>query len=92
MAEVNGETKQIFGWKTRAAGKEYKTFLHQFSAALIEYIDRKGIREKCLFHVSDEPSGLMIFSYKKQAALCMNASKALKLLMRFRITVFLKWA
>lgn len=80
MAEVNGETKQIFGWKTRAAGKEYSAFLHQFSAALIEYIDRKGIREKCLFHVSDEPSGLMIFSYKKASRIVHECFKGFKII------------
>lgn len=80
MAEVNGETKQIFGWKTRAAGKEYSAFLHQFSAALIEYIDRKGIREKCLFHVSDEPSSLMIFSYKKASRIVHECFKGFKII------------
>lgn len=80
MAEVNGETKQIFGWKTRAAGKEYSAFLHQFSKALIEYIDKKGIREKCLFHVSDEPSGLMIFSYKKASRIVHECFKGFKII------------
>lgn len=80
IADVNGETKQIFGWKTRATGKEYSAFLHQFSAALIEYIDRKGIREKCLFHVSDEPSGLMIFSYKKASRIVHECFKGFKII------------
>ena len=80
IADVNGETKQIFGWKTLAAGKEYSAFLHQFSAALIEYIDRKGIREKCLFHVSDEPSGLMIFSYKKASRIVHECFKGFKII------------
>lgn len=80
MADVNGETKQIFGWKTRAAGKEYKTFLHRFSEALTSYIDRKGIREKCLFHVSDEPSGLMIFSYKKASRIVHECFKGFKII------------
>lgn len=80
IADVIGETKQIFGWKTRAAGKEYSAFLHQFSAALIEYIDRKGIREKCLFHVSDEPSGLMIFSYKKASRIVHECFKGFKII------------
>lgn len=80
IADVNGEAKQIFGWKTRAAGKEYSAFLHQFSAALIEYIDRKGIREKCLFHVSDEPSGLMIFSYKKASRIVHECFKGFKII------------
>lgn len=80
MAEVNGEMQQIFGWKTRAAGKEYKAFLHKFSLALTEYIDRKGIREKCLFHVSDEPSGLMIFSYKKASRIVHECFKGFKII------------
>lgn len=65
VAEVDGSIQQIFGWKTRAAGKKYRVFLYQFAQALTQYIDQKGIREKCLFHVSDEPNGLMIFSYRK---------------------------
>jgi len=80
MAEVDGEMKQIFGWKTRAAGKEYSAFLHQFSEALTEYIDKKGIREKCLFHVSDEPSGLMIFSYKKASRIVHECFKGFKII------------
>lgn len=65
MAKKDGVLQQIFGWKTRAAGKAYKRFLAQFSTAILDYIDRKDIRDKCLFHVSDEPSGAMLRSYKK---------------------------
>lgn len=65
IAEKDGEAVQIFGWKTRAAGKRYKRFLEQFAAAILNYIDEKGIRGKCLFHISDEPAGAMIRSYKK---------------------------
>ncbi len=65
MAKKDGTVQQIFGWKTRAAGKAYKRFLEQFAKALLDYIDRKDIRKKCLFHISDEPSGAMLRSYKK---------------------------
>ncbi len=65
MAAKDGTVQQIFGWKTRAAGKAYKRFLEQFAKALLDYIDRKDIRKKCLFHISDEPAGAMLRSYKK---------------------------
>lgn len=65
IAEKDGESVQIFGWKTRAAGRSYKLFLAQFADVILKYIDEKGIRQKCLFHISDEPAGAMIHSYKK---------------------------
>ncbi len=65
MAEKNGKTVQIFGWKTRASSKTYKCFLEQFATALLRFADEKGIREKCLFHISDEPNGAMLRTYKK---------------------------
>lgn len=65
IAQVDGVPKQIFGWKTKAAGKEYRAFIAQFAKAFIAYIDQKGIRSRCLFHVSDEPSKRMLRQYKK---------------------------
>ena len=63
MAEKNGKQKRIFGWRTSASGPRYKSFIRQFAVALTEYIDRKGIRSKCLLHISDEPAGSMKFTY-----------------------------
>lgn len=65
VAKKGGETVQIFGWKTRAAGKPYKRFLEQFSKAILQFVDEKGIRKKCLFHISDEPNTGMLRPYKK---------------------------
>ena len=65
MVEKDGKTVQIFGWKTRASGKAYERFLEQFANAILHFVDEKGIREKCLFHISDEPSGAMLRTYKK---------------------------
>lgn len=65
MAQKDGETVQIFGWNTRATGKPYKRFLEQFAKAILQFIDEKGIREKCLFHISDEPNKSMLRPYKK---------------------------
>lgn len=67
IAEKNGELKKIFGWRTLAGGKRYRLFIAQFAAALTEYIDKKGIREKCLLHVSDEPAASMKRAYGKAA-------------------------
>lgn len=65
IANVNGEEKQIFGWKTKANGKQYKEFLRQFSIELKKFINEKGIKDKCFFHVSDEPSPTMLRGYRK---------------------------
>lgn len=67
IADVNGEQVRIFGWKTRASGKKYKLFIKQFAKAITAYIDEKGIREKCFFHVSDEPNMSMLIPYMKAA-------------------------
>lgn len=67
IAEKNGKQKHIFGWKTIASGTRYKLFIKQFAAALTEYIDKKGIRSKCLLHISDEPAGTMKITYGKAA-------------------------
>ncbi len=57
MADVNGEYKRIFGWETAALSDEYIGFLKAYLAALMPVLDELGIRDKILFHISDEPSG-----------------------------------
>lgn len=69
VAEKNGVTKQIFGWKTFAGGRKYRLFIEQFSKALIDYIDKKGIRDRCFLHVSDEPAASMKRAYGRAAKL-----------------------
>lgn len=63
MATVDGEYKRIFGWETDSAGEEYASFLRAFAPAIIAEIDKLGIREKCYFHVSDEPTKENIETY-----------------------------
>ncbi len=67
IAEVDGEEKRIFGWETDADSAEYCDFLRRFAAALTAFIDKKGIRNFCRFHVSDEPSLEQYETYKKRA-------------------------
>ncbi len=65
MATVDGEYKQIFGWKTNAHKKEYKAFLESFSNSLKPYLEANNLKNNVLIHVSDEPNLSMIRSYRK---------------------------
>ncbi len=67
--DSKGREKKIFGWKTRTSSKEYDKFLRSFASELVKVIDSEGVREKCFFHVSDEPSIKHLEIYKKRAKL-----------------------
>ena len=69
MAETSKGYKHIFGWKTNAHGQGYSNFLRQLAPELIRFIDENGIRERCMFHTSDEPGEKDYISYKKSAKL-----------------------
>ncbi len=69
IAEVNGKSKQIFGWNTKSTGKPYTEFLTAFAAAFIKEVKKLGIKDKCWLHVSDEPSKEQLPDYKKASAL-----------------------
>ena len=64
-----GREKKIFGWSTRTSSKAYDDFLRQFGSALVRFIDDNGIRERCFFHISDEPSLAHLKIYKQRAKL-----------------------
>ena len=64
MAEENGEYKRIFGWETDASSPEYVTFLKQLLSSLRECLIKLEIEDKCLYHVSDEPSYDQRLEYK----------------------------
>lgn len=57
MARVNGTLTRIFGWDTAALSDEYIGFLKEYLKALLSVLDKLGIRDKFLFHISDEPIG-----------------------------------
>ena len=69
MAETSSGYKRIFGWSTRAHGQGYSNFLRQFAPALIQFIDENGLRDRCMFHASDEPQKRHARSYRKSAEL-----------------------
>ena len=69
VARVDGVEKRIFGWETDSAGEEYAAFLRALAPELKRFIAEKGLTEKCVFHVSDEPGVDNIETYAKASAL-----------------------
>lgn len=67
MADTPSGCKRIFGWETNAHGQAYTNFLSQLAPELIKFIDENGIRERCMFHTSDEPGIKDYFNYRKSA-------------------------
>ncbi len=65
MAEVDGEYTRIFGWETDAASDGYAYFLSQYLPALTNELESLGISDKCVFHISDEPSRDALESYAR---------------------------
>lgn len=65
MAEVDGETRRIFGWDTSSTGEEYKSFLSQLIPAFLAFMKSlDGADKRCYFHLSDEPSEKHLDNYK----------------------------
>lgn len=60
----NGKEKYIFGWDVKANDIRYKSFLEQFLPKLVEFFESKGKLNKCLFHLSDEPTAEHLENYK----------------------------
>lgn len=67
IAFTGEKEEQIFGWDTKAGGKAYLTFLRTLAPELNREIEWLGIKDKCWFHVSDEPNLLQIASYRRAA-------------------------
>lgn len=65
MAYVNGRYKRIFGWETKSVSDEYIQFIDAFLPALLNHIEEKGIKDKCYFHLSDEPHESHLDMYMK---------------------------
>ena len=56
MATADGTYKRVFGWETDALSCEYTEFLNAFLPELREFLEQKGVYNRCFFHVSDEPT------------------------------------
>ena len=65
MATVDGTYKKIFGWKTRANSRKYKSFIVALSVELKKYFEERNLKNNVFIHVSDEPNASMLRTYKK---------------------------
>lgn len=68
VAEVDGETKRIFGWDTDAAGDEYVEFLRAYIPEVIAFLKGEGLDKTTLFHMSDEPAEEHLETYEKSSS------------------------
>ena len=63
MVDTDDGYIRMFGWDTDACGDEYRAFLTAFLPSLLEKLDELGVKDKCRFHISDEPGGDKLESY-----------------------------
>ena len=75
-----GREKKIFGWKTRTSSKKYDEFLRAFGKELMTFIEENGLKDKCIFHISDEPGKRHLRTYKKRAELIFDIFKDMKVI------------
>lgn len=64
MVTENGEERYMFGWHVKAQSPEYRAFLEQFVPALLDFCEGEGIKDRCWFHISDEPSTEHLEAYE----------------------------
>ena len=55
-AWVGEDFKRIFGWETDASDDEYKCFLNDYLTQFILLAQKLGIKDRIIFHISDEPT------------------------------------
>lgn len=60
----NGEESLLFGWHVAGQSAEYREFLNQFLPSLIAFLKAEGVKDRCWFHVSDEPREAHLDAYR----------------------------
>lgn len=80
MVEIDGEEKRLFGWDVAADSEEYHSFLSQLLPQLTAFLDAKNLRERCYFHVSDEPMERHLESYRQASQLMTRYLKGYKIM------------
>ena len=64
VIEENEKEDYLFGWHISAESKEYKEFLEQFLPALMKFCKSEGVKDRCWFHISDEPNLIHLPAYQ----------------------------
>ena len=63
--EKEGKVEKFFGWDTPSDSEDYKNFLDAFLPELVGFLRKKGVFEKCFFHLTDEPRENDVAAYCK---------------------------
>lgn len=69
MVYTDGIERQQFGWDTDSTGGPYIRFLEQLLPELVAFIQSRGLRERCYFHISDEPKLSHLPEYERASTL-----------------------
>lgn len=80
VADIDGTETKIFGWETDACSEEYVDFLNIFIPELRRFLAEKGVADRCVFHISDEPSALQIEDYLKAKKGIIKALEGCKII------------
>ena len=65
MVEADGEEKNLFGWNVSSESEEYKAFLKAYLTVFTEYVEKKGIKERSVMHLTDEPHAEHVERYTR---------------------------
>ncbi len=76
----NGNTFRAFGWDTPADSPEYVAFLSQLLPAVIDFFDGLGMKDRLLFHISDEPGRDHLETYRKDMELVRSLTGGLPII------------
>jgi len=55
VADTGNGVERIFGWDDAGTGERYMSFLDAYLPAILDEMEKLGVADKCLFHISDEP-------------------------------------
>ena len=69
IVRENGEDKKMFGWHTSSRSDEYVVFLRQLFPQMLIFLESKRVKDKCFYHVSDEPGLQHLENYRACAGL-----------------------
>lgn len=64
IVSENGRDSYMFDERTSARDTAYADFLKSFLPALVSFLRKEGIEEKCFFHISDEPNEKQLENYR----------------------------
>ena len=69
IVDCDGVKEKKFGWHVKSLSEEYISLLEAFLPELLVFLNKAGIRQKCYFHISDEPHLEDLQHYKEIADL-----------------------